>query len=64
MRGISAETLSIASRMSYVIAWNAQPRPLYGFGDFYYGPVIDGKTILDVPSREFDQGHFHAVGLK
>lgn len=35
----------------------------YGFGDFYYGPYVDGCIIRDLPSQEFKQGHFTKVPL-
>lgn len=37
------------------------PIPGYGFGLFYYGPVVDGKFIRDLPDLEFKQGNFHSV---
>jgi hypothetical protein len=39
----------------------AKPTPYYGYGDFYYGPVIDGKSLLDLPSREFSRGNIAPV---
>lgn len=35
----------------------------YGFGDFYYGPYVDGDIIRGLPSHEFSQGHFAKVPL-
>lgn len=35
----------------------------YGWGDFYYGPTVDGVAIRDLPSNEFKQGHFSKVPL-
>ena len=35
----------------------------YGWGDFYYGPAVDGEIIRDLPSNEFKQGHFTKVPL-
>ncbi|KID95676.1 carboxylesterase, partial [Metarhizium majus ARSEF 297] len=35
----------------------------YGFGDFYYGPYVDGDIIRDLPSHEFSKGHFAKVPL-
>jgi carboxylesterase type B len=35
----------------------------YGWGDFYYGPAVDGDVIRDLPSNEFKQGHFSKVPL-
>jgi hypothetical protein len=33
----------------------------YEFGDFYFGPTIDGKIVQDLPSKEFQRGHFTKV---
>lgn len=35
----------------------------YGWGDFYFGPTVDGNIIRDLPSNEFKQGHFTKVPL-
>jgi carboxylesterase type B len=35
----------------------------YGWGDFYYGPAVDGDVIRDLPSNEFKRGHFTKVPL-
>lgn len=36
---------------------------VYGWGDFYFGPSVDGDAIRDLPSNEFKQGHFTKVPL-
>lgn len=35
----------------------------YGYGDFYFGPTVDGTFIRDLPSNEFQNGHFAKVPL-
>ncbi|KAK4503862.1 hypothetical protein PRZ48_004777 [Zasmidium cellare] len=35
----------------------------YGFGDFFFGPYVDGSVIRDLPSNEFKLGHFAKVPL-
>lgn len=35
----------------------------YGYGDYYYGPSVDGTIVRDLPSHEFAQGHFAKVPL-
>jgi hypothetical protein len=35
----------------------------YAFGDFYFGPSVDGEVIRQLPSQEFKQGHFTRVPL-
>lgn len=37
LRGLSSEALANATQQSYETAYNSTP-PLYGYGDFYYGP--------------------------
>lgn len=36
---------------------------LYGFGDFYYGPSVDGFLIQDLPTTQMKRGHFSKVPL-
>ncbi|ORY01839.1 Alpha/Beta hydrolase protein, partial [Clohesyomyces aquaticus] len=33
----------------------------YGYGDFWFGPTIDGDIIRDLPSNEFKKGYFSKV---
>ncbi|KAF2085386.1 alpha/beta-hydrolase [Saccharata proteae CBS 121410] len=42
---------------------NSYPGPGDGFGVFYWGPVVDGKFIRQLPDQEFKQGNFHHVPL-
>lgn len=30
---------------------------------YYFGPVVDGTFIRDLPSNEFSRGHFHDVPI-
>ena len=39
-------------------AYNRAYRQYYGYGDFYFGPTVDGTIIRDLPSYEFQRGHF------
>lgn len=36
---------------------------MYGYGDYYYGPFVDGQVIRDLPSQEFEQGHWSKVPI-
>jgi len=36
-------------------------KKLYGQGDFWYGPSVDGVVIRDLPSNEFKRGNFAKV---
>lgn len=55
--------LKAATQQTYVEAYHTQPLGIYGFGDFYYGPSVDGDVIRDLPSNEWKQGHFAKVPL-
>lgn len=56
LRTVDPGTLKAASQQSYLDAGT-------GYGDFYYGPSVDGDAIRDLPSNEFKQGHFTKVPL-
>lgn len=62
LRSLNTSALALATAATYLVAYNARPA-LYGYGDFYYGPVVDGYSIRDLPSNEFKQGHFSKVPL-
>lgn len=34
-----------------------------GYGVYYYGPVVDGEFVRDLPDVEFKRGHFYDVPL-
>jgi carboxylesterase type B len=53
--------LRIASEVTYVLGYYVDKT--YGYGDFYYGPIVDGQVIRDYPSREFARGAFTKVPL-
>jgi len=60
LRQVPASTLAAASTQAYTIGYQ---KGLYGFGDTYYGPSIDGTIIRDFPSVELEKGHFSRVPL-
>ncbi|OCL08234.1 alpha/beta-hydrolase [Glonium stellatum] len=60
LRSLPEDTLATASQTTYT---NAYVSGLYGYGNFYYGPSVDGDIIRDLPSNEFKQGHFTKVPL-
>ena len=60
---MNATILLTASQSTYVQAYHAKPQGYYGYGDFYYGPSVDGDIIRDLPSNELKQGHFTKVPL-
>jgi hypothetical protein len=60
LRELSPSALATASQALYVMGYQAKR---YGYGDFYFGPAVDGKIIQDLPSVEFSKGHFSKVAL-
>ncbi|EJU06449.1 alpha/beta-hydrolase [Dacryopinax primogenitus] len=60
LRALDETSLATASQEVYVQAYAAGS---YGYGDFYFGPAVDGEIIRDLPSNEFKQGHFTKVPL-
>ncbi|OQO08698.1 hypothetical protein B0A48_06568 [Cryoendolithus antarcticus] len=61
LRGLSTEALKTAGQKTYSDAYYQDD--VVAFGDFYYGPSVDGNIIRDLPSNEFKQGHFTKVPL-
>ncbi|KAK5764617.1 hypothetical protein LTS12_005117 [Elasticomyces elasticus] len=62
LRLISTDALNVGQQVALVNGYLNHPR-LYGFGDYWYGPTVDGKHIRDFPSRELENGHFTKVPL-
>lgn len=60
LRQLSTTDLRSAADMAYVTAYEAGN---YGYGDFFFGPSVDGFIVRDLPSNEFKLGHFTKVPL-
>jgi carboxylesterase type B len=60
LRGLPFEELANATLNTYQTGYEAGN---YAFGDFYYGPTVDGDIIRDYPQKEFGAGHFSKVAL-
>lgn len=60
MRALPEAQLAAASQQSYLVAY---AKGYYGYGDFYYGPIVDGAVIPQLPSEAFEQGRFSKVPL-
>lgn len=60
LRSLSEHDLANAVNLTYFTAYAHGD---YGFGDFYYGPYVDGNIVRDLPSQEFKTGHFTKVPL-
>lgn len=60
LRGLSSIDLAIANQKTFAYGFL---QGLYAFGDFYYGPAVDGEIVQDLPSNEFKKGHFSKVAM-
>jgi carboxylesterase type B len=60
LRSLPYETLANATQTTYQTGYE---NGRYAYGDFYYGPTVDGVTIRDYPQREIEAGHFSKVAL-
>ncbi|TAQ88709.1 hypothetical protein B7494_g2955 [Chlorociboria aeruginascens] len=65
LRHVPESNLVAASQATYTDGYlgdvsTGDPQ-IYGFGDFYYGPSIDGIIIPDLPSKMFLEGRFAKV---
>ncbi|GAB7354780.1 hypothetical protein MBLNU459_g5178t1 [Dothideomycetes sp. NU459] len=60
LRSVPFDILVNASQATYVLGYANGD---YGFGDFFYGPYVDGLVIRNLPSHEFKTGHFTKVPL-
>lgn len=58
LRSASSQQLQQVSALSYIVSY---PSAGYGNGIFYYGPVVDGEFIKNLPSQEFMAGNFYKV---
>lgn len=63
LRSLDTQALKLASQAVYQVAFLDPAGSWYGYGDFYFGPSVDGVNIKDLPSHEFEQGHFTKVAL-
>ncbi|KAK3670089.1 hypothetical protein LTR78_010029 [Recurvomyces mirabilis] len=62
LRTINETQLNVGQQLALVNGYRNHPQ-LYAFGDYWYGPTIDGQTVRDFPSRELANGHFTKVPL-
>ena len=60
LRAAPIDKLVDATNATFFSGYQAK---LYGFGDFYLGPSVDGEIIRDLPSNEWKQDHFSKVPL-
>ncbi|ROW07763.1 hypothetical protein VMCG_03431 [Cytospora schulzeri] len=60
LRGLSSEDLANAGQADLN---NSFPGPGDGYGGFWYGPVVDGEFLRDLPDVAFKKGDYHKVPI-
>jgi carboxylesterase type B len=60
LRGLSSEQLQQVHIQSYISGYG-EPGDAYGV--FYYGPVVDGRFVIELPDQAFKHGRFYNVPL-
>ena len=60
LRGLPAAQLQSIHQQSYATGYG-QPGAAYGV--FYYGPVVDGRFLIELPHEAFKAGRFYDVPL-
>ncbi|OAG07965.1 carboxylesterase [Paraphaeosphaeria sporulosa] len=58
LKALPEDILKEATQATYISAYADK---VYGYGNFYYGPYVDGDIIRDLPSRELRAGKFVKV---
>jgi len=58
MRGVSEDNLHTIQQ---TVMNNAYGQPPYADGDFYFGPVVDGRFIRELPNEAYKNGNFYKV---
>lgn len=60
LRSLSPSSIALVNQQVLNVSY---PRPGYGYGVYYFGPVVDGEFIRELPNVAFNLGHFHDVPL-
>jgi carboxylesterase type B len=60
LRGLSEDSLHTIQQ---AVMDDALDQPPYTDGQFYFGPVVDGKFIRELPNEAYKNGHFYKVAL-
>lgn len=53
LRSLSSDQLQDVHVKSYTTGY---PSPGYSYGVFYYGPVVDGRFVVELPDQAFKHG--------
>ena len=60
LRGLSASALQTVNQKDQNVSY---PGPGDGYGTFWFGPVVDGKFVQQLPDQAFKTGRFYKVPL-
>ncbi|KIW96658.1 uncharacterized protein Z519_02049 [Cladophialophora bantiana CBS 173.52] len=60
LRSLSSATVG---NLNQAVINATYPGPGNAYGVYYWGPVVDGKFIRDLPNQEFAKGNFYKVPL-
>jgi carboxylesterase type B len=60
LRTLSSARLQAVHLKSYLTGYG---QPGYGYGVFYYAPIVDGNFIRELPDQAFKAGRFHDVPI-
>lgn len=60
LRGLSEDELTIVGQKNFNESY---PGTGNGYGSFWFGPVVDGTFLKELPSEAFKKGHYYKVPL-
>lgn len=60
LRGLSTEELTIVGQTDLNVSY---PGPGSGYGTFWFGPVVDGEFLQELPDTAFKMGNYYKVPL-
>lgn len=60
LRGLSSEDMVAPGQALYNTSY---PGTGYGYGSFWFGPVVDGDFLRDLPDVAFKKGDYHQVPI-
>lgn len=60
LRGLSTEELTLVGQTDLNVSY---PGPGSGYGTFFFGPVVDGDFLQELPDMAFKKGNYYKVPL-